>query len=87
MVVLEAMGAGLPVVAFDAPGARDLVDDAVNGYLVPDDDITAFTEALRSLMASEELRARCGRASHARASAYHPERVVSRWREVVREVT
>jgi glycosyltransferase involved in cell wall biosynthesis len=87
MVVLEAMGAGLPVVAFDAPGARDLVADGTNGYLVPDNDLTTFTEALSSLMASSELRASFGRASQAEASTYHPRQVVSRWREVVREVT
>ena len=87
MVVLEAMGAGLPVVAFDAPGATDLVTDGVNGYLVPADDISAFSRALRDLMSSEKLRMAQGRAGHAQAWAYHPERVVARWQEVVDAIT
>jgi glycosyltransferase involved in cell wall biosynthesis len=35
MVIAEAMAAGLPVVALDASGVREVVDHGVNGYLLP----------------------------------------------------
>lgn len=47
MVLTEAMAAGVPVVALDAPGAREVVRDGVNGRLVPRPDAADFQEALR----------------------------------------
>ena len=37
LVLVEAMAAGLPVIALDAGGNRDIVEDGVNGYLLPKD--------------------------------------------------
>ena len=51
MVLAEAMAAGLPVVAVDAPGAREVVVDGYNGYLLPTVDVAAFAAALRNVMA------------------------------------
>jgi len=47
MVLTEAMAAGVPVVALDAPGAREVVHDRVDGRLLPREDSGAFTAALR----------------------------------------
>jgi 1,2-diacylglycerol 3-alpha-glucosyltransferase len=46
MVLTEAMAAGLPVVALDAPGAREVVIDRENGRLLPIADEAAFAGAL-----------------------------------------
>ena len=46
MVLTEAMAAGVPVVALDAPGACEVVRDGVNGRLVPMPGAEAFREAL-----------------------------------------
>ncbi|MBY5967428.1 glycosyltransferase [Halomonas denitrificans] len=46
MVVAEAMAAGLPVVALDAPGVREVVRDGANGRLLQSEDESAFAEAL-----------------------------------------
>lgn len=51
MVLAEAMAAALPVVAVDAPGAREVVVDGFNGYLLPTVDVAAFAGALRGVMA------------------------------------
>jgi glycosyltransferase involved in cell wall biosynthesis len=50
MVLAEAMSVGLPVVALDAPGAREVVIDQHNGRLLSEQDETAFAEALQALM-------------------------------------
>jgi len=47
MVLTEAMAAGVPVAALDAPGAREVVRDGENGRLVPGPDADAFRDALR----------------------------------------
>jgi 1,2-diacylglycerol 3-alpha-glucosyltransferase len=46
MVLTEAMAAGVPVVAVDAPGAREVVIDEVNGRLLPEEDSAGFVQAL-----------------------------------------
>jgi glycosyltransferase involved in cell wall biosynthesis len=47
MVLTEAMAAGLPVVALDAPGAREVVRDSENGRLLPQATPTTFSAALQ----------------------------------------
>lgn len=52
MVLAEAMMQALPVVALDAPGARDVVTDGHNGRLLEEADEAAFATALRSVAAA-----------------------------------
>lgn len=47
--ILEAMAAGLPVVATDVGGNRELVTDGETGYLIPPDDVDALAVALTAL--------------------------------------
>ncbi|MDZ7663574.1 glycosyltransferase [Thiohalophilus sp.] len=51
MVLTEAMAAGLPVIALDAPGAREVVKDGRNGRLLQDQTPAAFSAALQWLAA------------------------------------
>ena len=46
LVLAEAMAAGTPVVAIDAPGVRDIVVDTDNGRLLPLETINSFVEGL-----------------------------------------
>jgi 1,2-diacylglycerol 3-alpha-glucosyltransferase len=46
MVMAEAMAAGTPVVAIDAPGAREVVRDEINGRLIKEEDQAEFVEGL-----------------------------------------
>jgi len=59
LVLAEAMAAGVPVVAVDAPGVRDTVIDGRNGYLFPVESVAAFSDALSRLavLPAESLRA------------------------------
>jgi glycosyltransferase involved in cell wall biosynthesis len=80
MVLLEAMSAGVPVVAFDCPtGPRDIVHDGLDGRLVPNGDIAALAAALEQLMTDAELRRRMGAAAVETAAAYRIDRITERW--------
>jgi glycosyltransferase involved in cell wall biosynthesis len=60
--VLEAMAAGLPVVATAVGGVPELVDDGTTGLLVPPGDAPALAAALERLLGDAALRARMGAA-------------------------
>jgi glycosyltransferase involved in cell wall biosynthesis len=66
-VVVEAWCGRLPVVATAAAGPLELIDDGRTGMLVPVEDSAALATAIRSVVASRELRrklARAGRAAY-----------------------
>jgi glycosyltransferase involved in cell wall biosynthesis len=59
--LVEAMSAGLPCVSFDCDaGPRDIIQNEVNGYLVPLKNINLFAQKLNTLMQKEELRIELG---------------------------
>ncbi len=64
--VLEAMAAGLPVVATRVPGHVDSVTDGVTGLLVPSRDPGALAEAAETLLADGACRLRMGDAARER---------------------
>ncbi|MET9217613.1 MULTISPECIES: glycosyltransferase family 4 protein [unclassified Streptomyces] len=79
MTLVEGMCAGLPVVSTDCPlGPREIVDDGVNGLLVPPRDIDAIAGALLSLIEDDERRREMGRAALASSAHYDPSVIARR---------
>lgn len=68
--VLEAMAAGIPVVATDLPGTRDLVVPGITGYLVPVGDRAALAREALRLIENPELARRLGQAGRERAAQH-----------------
>jgi len=62
--IIEAMRAGLPVIATDTGGVSELVADKVTGLLVARKDINAIERALEQLITSPELRRMYGHAAY-----------------------
>ena len=69
--IAEALATGLPVVATDVGGIREMVTTGVNGYLVRPGSARELAASLQRLVGDPSLRARMGRASLARARADH----------------
>ncbi len=86
-VLAEAMVGGLPVVAYDCEfGPREIVQDGINGLLVPAEDITALAEALNQVMGSSELRSRLGRAARQVTRRYDPDAIIDQWEEIITRI-
>ncbi|MBG0812648.1 glycosyltransferase family 4 protein [Planomonospora sp. ID82291] len=80
MVMIEAMGHGLPVVAFDCPtGPGEVLTDGVDGLLVPPGDVGALAAGIGRLIADEELRRRLGAAARETVRDYAPDAVMPLW--------
>jgi glycosyltransferase involved in cell wall biosynthesis len=69
-VVLEAMAAGLPVAATATAGVELLVEQGVNGEVVPGDDVAALATALGRLLSDATLRTRYAGSARARAARF-----------------
>jgi glycosyltransferase involved in cell wall biosynthesis len=76
--LLEAAATGLPLVATDLPGCRDVVEPEGNGLLVPPRDHRALAAALERLVADAALRGRLGRRSRQIAEERFDQRHISR---------
>lgn len=87
MVMIEAMSAGLPIVAFDCPtGPADIVEDGVTGFLIPDGDIDAMAEAMLELARDEPKRRRMAAAAAERSRDYELAAIGPRWDALIREL-
>jgi glycosyltransferase involved in cell wall biosynthesis len=71
MAILEAEGAGLPIVAGRVGGVPDIVADGETGLLVTGGDAAAFAQALARLLQDAALRHQLGRAAAHRAAERH----------------
>jgi glycosyltransferase involved in cell wall biosynthesis len=67
LVVLEAMLAGLPVVATAVGSTAEAVEDGETGFIVAPGDVRALVSAIERLLASATLRRSLGEAGRARA--------------------
>ncbi|MEW6253926.1 MAG: glycosyltransferase, partial [Planctomycetota bacterium] len=88
VVLMEAMSAGVPVVASDLSGIPELVEHEVSGLLVPPGDPAAIAAALERLANDPALRARLGRDGRAKVLrefdlAANAARLVERFRKSV----
>lgn len=66
MALVEAQSCGVPVIAHDLEGMREVVEDSVTGFLIPPGDVAALADRLEQLIADPELRNRLGRAGYDR---------------------
>ncbi len=78
MVLIEAFAAGTPVVASAIPGYASVVDDGVNGVLVPAGDPQRLAEELHALYLGPGRRARMGEAARESAEDYAWPRIANR---------
>ena len=79
IVLVEAMAAGLPVVASDIDGWREVVRHGIDGLLVPPSDPAALAVAVRRVLDDPALAAKLSAAGRERSERY-------RWETVAEEI-
>jgi len=79
---LQAMAAGVPLVATDIDGPAEVLESDVNSILVPPGDSGALAQALSSILMDPERRERIARAARATVKHYDTSSNVRRMREL-----
>jgi glycosyltransferase involved in cell wall biosynthesis len=88
MVLVEAMFAGIPVVAFDLGGVSDAVIDGVTGYLVKKGDNKYFKEKLVELIDNHHLRLEFGKNAEEKAKKeFTIDKMIDNYEKVFLEIT
>ena len=77
LVTMEAMAAGLPVVAVDASGTRDILDDGKQGYLVPN-DADALAASINQLIESPAKMRQFSNKALKKAKAFDVDRLTKK---------
>ena len=81
--LMEALSMGLPCISTDCAGARDLIEDGVNGRVVPIGDKDALAHAMREMLADPAAARHMGDEALSRSAAFAADAVLARWDEIV----
>jgi len=79
IALIEAIAAGLPVLASDVPACREVLLDGEAGELMPPGDVGAWAKRLMQLMASADARHPWAERARAHAARYDSTRCAERW--------
>ncbi|TPI50679.1 MULTISPECIES: glycosyltransferase family 4 protein [unclassified Mesorhizobium] len=79
-VLIEAMAAGLPVVATDCDfGPSEIIEPGVSGLLVPVDDVAELASAMACLMRNNALRHKMGRSARKTIDRFSMQQIAEKW--------
>lgn len=86
--LLEAMQMSRACVAFDCPGgAKEMIQDNVNGIIIPQGDVDSMCKAFTKLAANSSLRANLGREAANISIMFSPERIYQKWLDTLDDVS
>ncbi|GEL11991.1 Glycosyltransferase involved in cell wall bisynthesis [Flavobacterium glycines] len=80
MVLIEAMACGLPCVSFDCPsGPRDIILNKEDGFLIENQNVQKFTNALKDLIVNPELRLEMGKKAFQNVQRFDISSIMKQW--------
>ncbi|UZE92315.1 MAG: glycosyltransferase family 4 protein [Methanosarcinales archaeon] len=86
IVLIEAMACGLPVISVDSVGPRDIINDGVDGFIMPRKDKNILLNKLKVLVNDGKLRKKMGGKGREKAvSRYDVEVIAKKWWDVIND--
>jgi glycosyltransferase involved in cell wall biosynthesis len=86
VVGVQALAAGLAIVASHIGGFLDLVDNGKNGYLIDVQDIPGFSSALREMISNPDALLRFREASVEKSRQFDIQKIVDQYQSIMRDV-
>jgi glycosyltransferase involved in cell wall biosynthesis len=88
MVLLEAKSNKLPLVSFDIEtGPDEIIQDGINGYLVPAYDVQIMAEKICFLIENKDLRMKFSYQTKLDLEKFDSETIIEKWNELIKLVT
>jgi glycosyltransferase involved in cell wall biosynthesis len=86
LTLIEAMGQGLPVIAFNCPmGPSEIIADKY-GKLLPEHNIEQLAECINSFLLSPQLRDEYGKLAYTRSEEYTPINIINKWTSMIHQL-
>lgn len=86
MILIEAQCFGLPIVSFDCQcGPKDIVNDGIDGLLVPEGDVEGLAESMSRLMSDDELLKQMGKAAKVSSQRFEEQVIMEHWERILKE--
>ena len=83
LVLIEAQAKGLPCISFDCKeGPSEIIDDGVNGFLIEEGDIEAYSKKLMILMRDISLRQRFSENARKDLEKYDIRNILCEWEKI-----
>lgn len=82
IVLIEAMAKGIPVIAFEYVGVHDIINDGVDGFIVPFGNVDRYAEKLKQLMTEKELYERFATEALISVHKFDKEKVMRNWEDL-----
>ena len=87
MTLIEGLACGIPIVAFNFKyGAKDLITNGYNGFLVSQGDKNKFSEAIIQMISSENLRQKFGIHAIKVGTQYYREQIFPKWIKLIEQL-
>ena len=85
--MIEAMALGLPCICTDCDGggAREYIEDGINGLLIPKDNESALIEAMKKFANDRDFAEKCGKNAAAVREKLEINNIISQWQNVIDE--
>ena len=84
MSLIEAMGYGIPCIAYETDnGVGDIIDDGRNGFIIKNRDRHAYIRAVDQLLDDDALRQRLGKNAKETACRFDKKHILERWYHIL----
>ena len=84
--LMECMSMGMPCISTACEGSKDLIESRLNGILTEIGNQTELEKAMELLAEDKELREKLGKAAAETAEQFKPERVISKWQQLIESI-